>query len=558
MLSSARILICYHSATFLAKKLPSHCHVIRDKYSLKITSQLPVIMTPALQPCHNVVDFGAMGDGVKLDHVAFNHAISACHHGGGGTVLVPAGIYLVGTIELLGHVNLHLAAGAVIKGSPHLTDYRVLPYSSELRNTTLILADGATNIGITGLGTIDGNGSAFAIRDQADLSRDFDAKHTRQGEAYYAINDLPDDGPVKHHPRPGMLILIKHCRDVTVRDIKIIDAPNWNLHVACCADVSITGLDIKASMVLPNSSGLDISLTRNVRISDCNIESGDDAIAFSPCADGFGDGVAENIVVQNCVLLARSAAIRIGWGMHDFRNLLFNNIVIRESNRGIVINLRHGETVENVIFSNIVIETRLYKGKWWGKGEPIHISVIPEFENERRARVLRNVTFSNITATGDHGIVLYAEGQSTLEHVVFDNCRLMLRRGPLQESFGGNFDLRPFWDSARKVFEHDIPALYACGVKALMLRNMSVNWDEGLPAFVRHAFEIENFEEVTIDGFRGRQARVGDGSGDATIILRNGRNAVMRNAVLTAGSNELLAVDNVEDLQAEPARRVEK
>ena len=137
-----------------------------------------------MQPCHNVVDFGAVGDGVKLDHEAFNQAIAACHHGGGGTVLVPAGIYLVGTIELLSNVTLHLTAGAVIKGSPQLSDYRVLPYSSELRNTTLILADGATNIGITGLGTIDGNGEAFAIPGEADLSRDFDAKHTRQGEAY--------------------------------------------------------------------------------------------------------------------------------------------------------------------------------------------------------------------------------------------------------------------------------------------------------------------------------------------------------------------------------------
>ncbi|HYD83902.1 MAG TPA: glycosyl hydrolase family 28-related protein, partial [Opitutus sp.] len=185
------------------------------------------------QVCHSVADFGAASDGVTLAHDAFNHAIAACHQGGGGTVLVPAGVYLVGTIELLSNVTLHLEAGAVIKGSPHLADYRVLPYTSEFRNTTLLLADGATNIAITGRGTIDGNGAAFGIFDEADLSRDFDAKHTRQGEAYYAINDLPDDGPVKHKPRPGILILLVRCRDVVVRDIKLVDAPNWCLHVAC-------------------------------------------------------------------------------------------------------------------------------------------------------------------------------------------------------------------------------------------------------------------------------------------------------------------------------------
>ena len=176
-----------------------------------------------------------------------------------------------------------------------------------------------------------------------------------------------------------MLGLFRQCRDVLVRDIKLVNAPNWCLHVACCEEVRLTGLNIRSSLLMPNSGGLDVSLTRNVRISDCDISAGDDAIAFSPCADGFGTGVAENIVVQNCVLLARSAAIRIGWGAHDFRNLRFNNIVIRDSNRGILINARYGETIENVVFSNIVIETRLYKGKGWGKGEPIHISAVAEF-----------------------------------------------------------------------------------------------------------------------------------------------------------------------------------
>jgi hypothetical protein len=512
-------------------------------------------MSTAQLPCYDVKHYGAAGDGAALDHHAVNRAIAACHAAGGGTVFVPSGTYLIGTVELLSNVTLHLDAGAVLKGSPNLADYRVLPYTSEFRNTTLILADGATNIAIVGRGTIDGNGAAFGLFDQADTSRDFDAVHTRQGEAYFAINDLPDDGPVKHKPRPGVLILIKHCRDVLFRDIKIVDAPNWNLHVACSADVLISGLDIKASMLLPNSSGLDISLTRNVRISDCNIESGDDAIAFSPCADGFGDGIAENIVVENCVLLARSAAIRLGWGAHDFRNLLFNNIVIRASNRGVLIQLRYGETIENVTFSNMVIETRLYRGKWWGKGEPIHISAIAEQPNEPRTRVLRNVSFSNITAAGDHGVVLYADDRSTIEDVRFDNCRLRLQPSPLQESFGGNFDLRPIWDPTRKVFAHDVPALYARGVKALALRNVAVSFSDGLPAFCRHALEIESFEDLTIDGFRGRQAHIDRATTDAAIVLRDGERAVIRHAVLAAGGERLLEVSEVDRLYDENSQQ---
>lgn len=513
-------------------------------------------MPPTGLPCHNVKDYGAAGDGVALDHLALNRAIVACHAAGGGTVHVPAGCYLIGTTDLLSNVTLHLDAGAVLKGSPNLADYRVLPYSSEYRNTALILADGARNIAITGRGTIDGNGDAFAYYDEADTSRDFDAKFTRQGEAYYAINDCPDDGPVKHKPRPGILILLVNCQDIVVRDIKLVNAPNWCLHVACSADVLLSGLDVKSSLLLPNSGGFDVSLTRNVRISDCHIEAGDDAIAFSPCADGFGTGIAENIVVDNCVLLARSAAIRIGWGLHDFRNLLFTNIVIRDSNRGVLIQLRYGETMENIVFSNMIIETRLYKGKWWGKGEPIHLSAIGEHEHETRTRSVRNVTFSNITATGDHGVVLYADDRSTIESVTFENCRLTVQPSPLQESFGGNFDLRPLWDPARKVFAHDVPALYARGVKELVLRNLAVAWREGVAAFCRHACEIEHCEDVTIDGFRGRQAHGGHDSPDATIVLRDDRAVVLRNSVLTKGGSRLLEATGVTELSAEEARRL--
>jgi hypothetical protein len=505
-------------------------------------------------PCFNVRDHGATGDGATLDTAALNAAIAACHAAGGGTVFVPAGTYLTGTVDLLSHVTLHLDAGSTLKGSPNLVDYRVLTRASELRNTTLIRAEGVHHIAITGRGTIDGNADAFALYGQADTYRDFDAKETRQGDAYFAVNDLPDDGPVAHKPRPGILILIVDCREILVADVHIVNAPNWCLHLACSSDAVLTGIDFKSSLLMPNSDGFDVSLCRNVRISNCRIETGDDGMAFSPCADGFGSGLTENITVENCVISARSCAIRVGWGLNNFRNLTFSNIVIRDSHRGIGIFLRYGETIENLLFSNITIETRLYKGKWWGKGEPIHISALAEFKDNAQPRRLRNVTFSNILATGDHGIVLHADANSRIENVTFDNVRVTLRPGPLQESFGGNYDYRPVWDPRQRVFAHEIPAFHADGVSALTLRNFSVDWIGPLPAFVRHAVEIERFDDVVIDGFRGRQAATG--GRDPAIVLRNGRQAVVRHSTLTPGANELLGAENVTGLSADPARRL--
>ena len=141
-----------------------------------------------------MTDFGAVGDGHTLDTVAINRTIAACHDAGGGVVHFTAGTYLIGTIELLSRVTLQLDAGAVIKGSAALADYRQLPTASEGRDTALIVAVDAQNVAITGHGTIDGNGRAFALPGEADVSRDFDAHHTRQGAAYLKLNDRPEDG----------------------------------------------------------------------------------------------------------------------------------------------------------------------------------------------------------------------------------------------------------------------------------------------------------------------------------------------------------------------------
>jgi hypothetical protein len=232
--------------------------------------------------------------------------------------------------------------------------------------------------------------------------------------------------------------------------------------------------------------------------------------------------------------------------------------VIRNSNRGIGLFLRRGETIENILFSNIVIETRLYRGKWWGKGELIHVSALAEFEGDSQTRTLRNVTFSNVIATGDHGIVIHADQHSTIENVTFNDVRVTLQPGPLQETFGGNFDFRPVWNPHLKVFSHDIPAFYAYGVKALALRNVAVEWRGPLPAFVRHAIQIERFDDVLIEGFRGRQAQsvTDTATGDASIVLRDGRAAVLRHSTLTPGAAALFAAENVTDLNAEPPRRL--
>lgn len=326
---------------------------------------------PGDQRVWNVADFGAKGDGSALDTGPVNRAVEACGRAGGGTVVFPAGVFKVGTLRLLSNVTLFLDAGSVIKGSGDIGDYPPFPYASEGRSTALIFADHAHGIAITGHGTIDGNADAFALYDKPHTWRGFDPADTRQGNDYLRVSELPDDGPVAFRDRPGILVLLLHCQDVRVTGIRIQNAPNWCLHAACSRDVVFAQLEIRSGMRVPNADGIDASQSSNVRISDCDIEAGDDAVAFAVCADGFGSDPCENNVVRNCTLCSRSSAIRVGYSGTAIRNLEFDNIVIHDSNRGIGVFSRASETIENLTFSKIVVGTRLYRGNWWGKAEPI-------------------------------------------------------------------------------------------------------------------------------------------------------------------------------------------
>jgi hypothetical protein len=485
---------------------------------------------PGSRPVWNVVGFGAKGDGAALDTGAINRAIVACNKAGGGTVFFPAGIYKTGTVYLLSNVTLFLDAGSVIKGSADVRDYPPFPYSDEDRNTSLIVAIKAHDLAITGQGTIDGNADAFGIYDKPQGGPDFDASDTRQGAAYNLVNDLPDDGPVATRDRPGILIVLIQCRGILISDIKIVNAPNWCLHPACSHDIVLSHLDIRNSMLIPNADGIDASRCSDVRISDCNIEAGDDGIAFGVCADRYGPGICENNVVENCTIRSRSAAIRIGYSAYDIRNLVFSNIVIHDSNRGIAIQARSTENIENVLFSNIVVGTRLFKGKWWGKGEPILLSSAPGPSSAGARGNIGNIRFTNMVLESPTGIVVAGAEDSRIRDVTFEGIRLALKDGPLVRSFGGNFDFRPARDSHLNVFKHDIPALYASRVEGLTVRHMDVDRDNSLPDFFRDGLEVENSDGLDVDGFHDRQLLAPGKARGLPIHLVNDRNTTVANS----------------------------
>jgi hypothetical protein len=484
--------------------------------------------------------FGAAGDGKQLDSSAINAAIRWCAKGGGGTVEFAPGTYLSGTIEMLSNITLHLEAGATILGSPKVQDYRFISRSSEGRATALIVAEDAHDIGITGPGAIDGNGRAF-IREPRQPHppgpfQDFAA--TRQGEAAWERVGENREGPVRMLDRPGVLVLFVQCRDVVLRDLKVLDAPNWCIHLACCNRALLTGLNVRCSLLVPNADALDVAGSQNVRISDSHLEAGDDGIAVSPCADGYCRMNAENITVNNCVIVSRSAGVRLGWAARDIRNLTFSNLVIRDSNRGICIQVRGGETIENVLFSNLLIETRLMDGLWWGLGEPVHISVArydPAAQADSKPKgplgQVRNVRFVNVTASSQAPVVLYAEEPGRIRDILFRDFRQTFRESALNADMGGNLDLRPTTPGRLGIMKYDLGAFTAHGVDNLELRGFGLEWQGAIPDYYTGGIKVDAFKNLDIEDFVGR------GPHDETpaIVLRDGQDAVVKNSRPAAG-----------------------
>ncbi|MEZ4825137.1 MAG: glycosyl hydrolase family 28 protein [Bacteroidia bacterium] len=460
----------------------------------------------------NIIDFGAVPHTVCTS--AIQKAVDVCHEAGGGTVVVPAGIFITGTIILKSNINLYLEQGAELRSSTEMADFAA--FSGRYG---IIFCQDAHNVSITGEGMIHAMGTQFYETDQNHVYPEFDRQLTRQKEKYMPEGEFYTDGPLKRKPRPGMTLVFFHCTQVRIKGITIKDTPVWAVRFGYCEDVVVEGVSVQNNMMIPNSDGIHCTASRNVRISNCDIRAGDDAIIVTGFAKaehtpGFNSAeqdaytfgnksiYAENIQVTNCYLQSRSAGIRIGYGQHPIRRCIFTNIVIAESNRGIGIFAHDSSSIEELIFSDIIIDTRLHNGQWWGNGEPIHLSAVTRFKGEP-AGIIKDIQFNNITATSEAGILLYTLPENPMENIRFQNVQVRIKAGKETMAYGGNFDLRPTALTELQLFEHDIPGLYAQNVNGLSIRDFKLTWGENLPAFFTHGISCLQVKDLYIVDFEG-------------------------------------------------------
>lgn len=457
-----------------------------------------------------VTDFGAIPNDGKVDTEAFNEAISECHQNGGGRVTVPPGNYIVGTIYMKSDVELYVSHGAVVNGSTRLDDYD----RSQSRGG-MIYGRNLKNIALSGSGILNGNSMAFHDPAKMHIAEDLERKFTRQGEDYLREGDFFQDGPIAKGERPGMMVVFLDCSNVSIKDLNFRDSPTWTIRIGDCDNVRVEGVSINNNLLIPNSDGVHFTNSRNITVSNCDIRAGDDALIFTGFSDEINvDGeiegesveeeygnftdITENVTVSNCLLQSRSSGIRIGYGQHGIRNLSFSNIIIYGSNRGIGIFNRDTSDIENILFSDIIIQTRLHSGHWWGNGEPVHISAISRHEGQE-AGTISDIRFTHIKADSETGILIWGYRENQVRNIEFQNMDFTLHSSPLSSAYGGNFDLRPVADHTYAIFSHDIPGIYARNTEGLHFENFKLSWEGEFESFYTYGLETQNVKNLYMD-----------------------------------------------------------
>jgi len=417
---------------------------------------------------HNILAYGAKADGKTTNTRAIQAAVNKCSAERGGRVIIPAGVFMSGTIALKSNVELYLAEGAEIKGSSDNKDYPQ-PQSADGKKATwaLIVALDVHHIAITGRGTINGNGTAPAFQ----------------------LGD--DTAPGYSGIRPNIITMV-NCKDIEILNVHLRNSPHWMQTYFRCQNLHIKGIQIYNHANL-NNDGIDID-SKNVLIEDCTIDSDDDGICLKSDDDNIP---CENVTIRNCTIASNCGAIKFGTSSHSgFRNISISNITIHKASRdlfrhwqqhvqfvdqpitaiaGISIENVDGGKTDNVTIDNVFMEdvqTPIFI-KLGNRGAAK--SKDPALVNPGH---LRNVSISNIIAVSHSKITSSITGFPgyNVENVILKNITISTpgngtaaeANAPLPENEAAYPDAR--------MFGVTLPSsgLYVRHAKGIVLENITL------------------------------------------------------------------------------------
>jgi hypothetical protein len=469
---------------------------------------------------YNIADCGAIGDGATINTIAVQKAIDTCANENGGTVLVPAGDFVIGTIELKSNVTLKLAAKGRLLGSPEIEHYKAgnnIPPGNG--NLVMISAANAENVRIEGPGTIDGNGAKF-FTGRGDMTGP--GQNSSQG----------------YYQRPHLLVLYR-CKNLSMRDVFLTASAYHCARILQCQHVVLDAVRIHNRVNL-NNDGFHINSSQYVHLSNCDVACQDDACAL------FGS--SKFITVTNCTFSTRWSVFRFGGG--EAENITISNCVIYDT-YGCPIKARFGarSRFENVSFSNLVM--RNVTG-------PISLGLDSTRRNATADAqpaprgVIRNIKFNGIRAIvvaegKQHDdlpwpqkfrpgetrqcIVLNGVAEDFLENISFQDVHVTYEGGGTAAEAH-----RDVPKMAGKYFEIGTPpsyGMYARNVRGLSLNN--VRFEVQTPD-LRPALVFENVSDAAVSALSAES----DAKAESLLRFTNVREILLSACrMLTAGASFL-------------------
>jgi polygalacturonase len=409
---------------------------------------------------YSVTDYGAESGGIHPATAAIQEAIDAAFANGGGTVVIPEGVFLSGAVFLKQNVELMIKKGGVLLGSQNIGDYPVTETRFEGRfcrwPSALVNADGLSGVRIYGDGTIDGNALPFWEKFWNDRE-----EAVQKG--------LPFSNRDTMRPRT---IHIRKSSDVRIKGLRIINGGFWHVHLYDCDGVEAEDLYIHAPhdpVRAASTDGLDIDSCRNVLIRHCDIDTDDDCIALK---SGKGPNArhenrpTENVVIEECRFGFGHGAVTVGSEASVVRNVSVRNCVVNGPNNTVRFKFR-GDTeqlFENITFENITItgSTRVFQIRPWEcRQDDVCAEGLPSIIKNL---VVRNVTARNVNAPGS---IKGHPGLIDIENIILENIDI--------ESKGTSPGAPPIVDTHEAPDTSPFDSLPIEGCSGLVMRNVKIN-----------------------------------------------------------------------------------
>ncbi len=412
-----------------------------------IYANLPFDMPKVEQPTFpnytvSIVDFGAKSDGITLNTEAINNAIKAVNEKGGGKVVIPAGMWLTGPIQLLSNVNLHTEKNALVLFSDDFMLYPIIDTSFEGLNTrrctSPIWANGAENIAITGYGTFDGSGDSWRPVKKGKLTAgqwsklvksggvvDNDiwyptegalkgAKATKQFNTPEGLTTDEEWNEVRPWLRPVLLSIVK-SKKVLLEGVTFKNSPAWCLHPLSCEHITLNNVKVFNPWYSQNGDALDLESCKNALIINCLFDAGDDAICIKSGKDKDGRERGEpcqNVIVKNNTVLHGHGGFVVGSEMSGgVKNILVSDCTFLGTDVGLRFKSTRGRggVVEGIWINNIdmidipaeaLLFDLFYGGKGAGEESEADLlgrmkAAVPAVTEETPA--FRNIHITNIT-----------------------------------------------------------------------------------------------------------------------------------------------------------------